>query len=595
MKKFLTRRTVSLVLAGMMVFSGGYLAHCALAATASARRTQVISGEVDARQVLYTIPQDAPDTVVLDGRQMIDFLLSTGQPVVPGSWMGGWLGVRNQSGHRYRVTDVSFQIDHSARQADSAILKNLDFNPYLIGPLHVDRPSSVRKGSTGVTGFDGAEIPKSMAVLRSPSNALTRLLGASGNHDVSLHQAIQAGENEGFEQQILDYYRNHAKFSRWMQGVHTLSELPQECLVDLLGGTSYRLWQADDPTGRGRWHEGDIKLFAQNTEGRSVPVYAVYDDEMIPAYYYVDRNFSGMSAPDTRVDTKQANLSLIAPSWEASGNPFFEANRIGSIQELPEGIAWQAENGNGYLLETNPEILKLAYERFYSDLLSFTFDSEKVPLIPGEQELRIDRENGRYTWSEITEGSEGLHWLDYMRKNEAASRAIENTVGAWTFAPAGADDGGDYHCAYTNLKLSGQNTTNNYAGTDHMRGLTFTITLERVEEPVPDSSSTAVETGSTEEPTHPDAGTTAPATTSGSEPSSETEPATTSVATTAPTGAPTGVTSPSKPQEPGNPVLPDTGRRDTTLYLMAVVFVAAAVGLIAMAADQKRRDEKTGR
>lgn len=329
----------------------------------------------------------------------------------------------------------------------------------------------------------------------------------------------------------------------------------------------------------------DIKLFAQNTAGHCVPVYAVYDEKMIPAYYYVDQNLSGISAPDTKVDVKQAGLSLIAPSWEVSGNPFFAANRVGPIQGLPEGTAWQEESGNGYLLETNPELLKLAYERFYSDLLSFTFDSEKVPLMPGEQELRIDRENGKYTWSEITEGSKGLHWLDYMQKNETASQAIASTVGTWTFAPAGSDDGEDYHCTYMNLKLSGQNTTNNYAGTDYMRGLTFTITLERVEEPASDSSGASIETNPTGGPTHTDANSTTSITEFPSKPASET------IATT----APGGVTSPSKPQEPSNPVLPNTGKRDPTLYLMAVIFAAAAAGLLAMAADQKRRGGKADR
>ena len=112
------------------------------------------------------------------------------------------------------------------------------------------------KGSAGVIGFDGVEIPKSMAVLRSPSNALASILGVSGNDAVSLYQAIQAGESEGFEEQILNYYRNHAKFSTWMEGIETLARLPQECLVDLLGGATYQRWQADDPTGWGRWHQG---------------------------------------------------------------------------------------------------------------------------------------------------------------------------------------------------------------------------------------------------------------------------------------------------------------------------------------------------
>lgn len=588
MKKLFTRRTLSLALACVLVFSGGFLANRALAAATSGVRRQVLTGAVDeARgQVLYTIPRDAPDTVVLDGRQMIDYLLLTGQSIVPGSWMGGWMGVRNQSSYRYRVTDVTFQIDHSFQQSNSAILKKLGRNPYLIGPLHADRPSAVSEGSTGVIGFDGAEIPKSMAVLRSPSNALAGCLGTPQNGDITLQQAAMLDETSDYAQLILDYYKNHAKFAGRMQNVRSLAELPQECVVDLLGGANYRLWAQGDPTGRGRWAQGDIKLFAQNTSGRSVPVYAVYDARMSPSYYYVDLNLSGVSAPDTKVDVKQAAVSLIAPSWETSGNPFFAANRLGSGFALREDISWRAENGNGYLLETNPEVLKLAYERFYSDLLSFTFDSSTAPLLPGEQELRIDREQGKYTWSEITEGGEGLHWLDYMRMNETARQAVSDTVGAWSLAPQGDAHGGDYRCTYTNLKLSGQNTTNNYAGTDLMRGLTFTVTLERETEPGTEPASSTPAVSPSEEPTQPGPDTTAPISESETEESESATPVVT---------APGGVTSPSVPQEPTPPELPDTGGGDAVLYLMAVVFAAAAVGLIAMAAEPRRRAGKKER
>lgn len=583
MKKLSTRRTLSLVLACLLIFSGGFLASRALNVVTAGVRSQLIEGVLDETrdQVLYTIPQDAPDTVVLDGRQMIDYLLLTGQSIVPGSWMGGWMGVLNQSDYRYRVTDVAFQLDHSFRQSNSAILKTLDRNPYLIGPLHADRPSAVSKGSTGVVGFDGAEIPKSMAVLRSPSNALAGCLGVAKNGDITLQQAAQLDETADFVELILDYYRNQPKFADMVQNVNSLTDLPQACVVDLLGGTHYRLWAADDPAGR--WEKGDIKLFAQNTSGRSVPVYAVYDEKMVPSYYYVDRNLSGVSAPDSKVDVRQASVSLIAPSWETSGNPFFAANRLGSASALQEGISWQAENGNAYLLETNPDVLKLAYERFYSDLLSFTFDSSAVPLLPGEQELRIDREQGKYTWSEITEGSEGLHWLDYMRMNETARQAVANTVGEWSLAPQGDLEGGDYLCAYTNLKLSGQNTTNNYAGTDFMRGLAFTITLEREADPGTESVPTTPTAEPSEEPTQPGTDPTAPVTESRPETAESTVP----IVTT----APDGVTSPSVPEEPAPPELPDTGGGDTILYLMAIIFAAAAIGLIAMAADPKRRKE----
>lgn len=586
MKKLFTRRAVSLVLTGLLVVSGGFLANRALAAAVAGGRSRLIEGEVypEKSQVLYTIPEDAPDTVVLDGRQLIDYLISTGQSIVPGSWMGGWMGVSNQSGYRYHVTDVSFQIDHSLQQSNSKVLKDLERNPYLIGPLQVERPDALRKGSTGAIGFDGAEIPKSMAVLRSPNNALAGCLGAARNDEITLQQAAKLDQTVDFAQRILDYYRENPMFSGLMQGVRQFSELPQECLVDLLGGTSYRCWQEGDPSGR--WAKGDIKLFAQNTAGRSVPVYAVYDEKMTPAYYYVERNLSGVSAPDTRVDVKQANVALIAPSWVSSGNPFFAAGRLGDLSALPDGAAWQAENGNGYLLETNPEVLQLAYERFYAEMLSFTFDSSAVPLIPGEQELRIDRAAGKYTWSEITEGSEGLHWLDYMQMSDTARRAVSETVGGWSLAPKGDAEGGDYLSTYANLKLSGQNTTNQYAGTDYMRGLTFTITLEREAGPSTDPSDSPSELP-TGEPTQPATDPTGPVTESRPETTTEPESATTAVVED-----PTGVTSPSAPQEPESPELPNTGRRDTTLYLMAIVFAAAAVGLIAMAADPKRRGRR---
>ena len=55
---------------------------------------------------------------------------------------------------------------------------------------------------------------------------------------------------------------------------------------------------------------------------------------------------------------------------------------------------------------------------------------------------------------------------------------MDSTVGSWVVTPSGTD--GDKVNSYSELKLSGQNTTNNYAGTELMRGLTFKVTLERV-------------------------------------------------------------------------------------------------------------------
>ena len=126
-------------------------------------------------QVDYVIPENAPEKLVLDGRDMMDALLKRFEynDAWPGSWVGAYLTLRNESPYYYKVTDVSFQLDHTQKQEESEILKDLEYNPYEIGRgWHgSSRPSKVKAYSTGAVGFDGYHIPGYDTVTRAQSDA----------------------------------------------------------------------------------------------------------------------------------------------------------------------------------------------------------------------------------------------------------------------------------------------------------------------------------------------------------------------------------------------------------------------------------------
>lgn len=452
----------------------------------------------DGWQVDYTIPADAGSTVTLDGRAVMDMLVARGydyNDMWPGTWTGGWFTLRNNSPYYYKVTDVSFGLDHSQKQEDSIFLRDLDYNAYAIGHyFHGDeRPDVIRNRETGAVGFDGYEIPGSMAVLRSSNKAIASYYGLSDSYSLNLDQVLNidkelAAKGMTYADLLLQYYRSADRFSPLMTGVSSFSQLPLYCLTDNLCGPNYELWLEADPTGLNRWQIGDIRLEARfyiPREGSNlrypsyVTVYDTYDADNNPHYFYADKNEFGEDAQDVEIDVNSPYFDYIAPKGFRTDNNFFDSRKVGTIPADADN--WFTDNGEYFAIETDPDVIKMAYDTFYSDMLAFTMDRTRYPLANGRQEVTTVIGSDELFYSTYTEGAEGMHYRDFLEMNGTAAESIDNSIGQWMLSPKGAEDGNDYLSTYPNLRLSGQNTPNNYCGTEFMRGLTFTATLERVQ------------------------------------------------------------------------------------------------------------------
>ena len=122
----------------------------------------------------YVIGADAPDTVVLDGTTMEQFLLNKAWDENPRSWMPGdtsvgRMAIRNQSGAAYRVSDVKVSI------LSPADLEGVTF------PDGYD-----------IKGPDGEQIPVDFVQHRIPSKPLAALYDLDSALDLTLDQLVNA-------------------------------------------------------------------------------------------------------------------------------------------------------------------------------------------------------------------------------------------------------------------------------------------------------------------------------------------------------------------------------------------------------------------
>ena len=146
-KRILTAVTAAAVMVPVLTVS--------LPAAAANAEPLTIAGQFNEEnwQMNYVIPQDAPKTVILDGRDLMDMLVKRGEynEMYPGTWTGGWFTLKNQSGYTYKVTDVEFALDHTQTQENSRVLSKLPYNPYESGMgsfFGTGRPDSIKNYNT---------------------------------------------------------------------------------------------------------------------------------------------------------------------------------------------------------------------------------------------------------------------------------------------------------------------------------------------------------------------------------------------------------------------------------------------------------------
>lgn len=490
-KRILTAVTAAAVMVPVLTVS--------LPAVAANAEPLTITGQLSENkwQMNYVIPQDAPETVILDGRDLMDMLVKRGEynAMYPGTWTGGWFTLKNQSGYTYKVTDVEFALDHAQTQENSRVLSDLSYNPYEIGQgdfFGTDRPERIKNYVTGAVGFDGYAIPGAMTVLRSRNLAIQQYYNLTDASSIKMAQVLKLdealkAENKTYSEYLAEAYKASERFAPVASGTTSFADLPLYCFTDSLCGPSYAMWQADDPTGQGRWKAGDVKLegvFVVPVDGGGyrrvygVEVYDKYDADGTPHYYYVDKNEFGEDAANVEIDIYSDSFEFIDTDGFMTQRNYFKASELGDMTGVNADYYWQ-DSGNRYtVLETDPAVVKRAYDSFYTDMLSFTFDSKKYPITYGRRDIGKTVSGDEYVSAEYTEGAEGMHYYDYMMEQGKAKQIMDSTVGSWVVTPSGTD--GDWVYSYSELKLSGQNTSNNYAGTELMRGLTFKVTLERV-------------------------------------------------------------------------------------------------------------------
>lgn len=490
-KRILTAVTAAAVMVPVLTVS--------LPAAAANAEPLTIAGQFNEEnwQMNYVIPQDAPKTVILDGRDLMDMLVKRGEynEMYPGTWTGGWFTLKNQSGYTYKVTDVEFALDHTQTQENSRVLSNLPYNPYEIGMgsfFGTGRPDSIKNYNTGAVGFDGYAIPGAMTVLRSRNLAIQQYYNLDDASSIKMDQILKLdealkAENKTYSEYLAEAYKASERFAPVASGTTSFADLPLYCFTDSLCGPSYAMWQTDDPTGQSRWNAGDVKLegvfkVPLETGGYrrvyGIEVYDKYDADGTPHYYYVDQNEFGENAADMEIDVYSNGFEFVDTSGFMTQNSYFRENELGDLTGVDADYYWQGFGGHYTVLETDPAVVKRAYDSFYTDMLSFTFDSDKYPITYGRRDVSKSIGSDELSYAEYTEGAEGMHYYDYMMKQGKAKQIMDSTVGSWVVTPSGTD--GDKVNSYSELKLSGQNTTNNYAGTELMRGLTFKVTLERV-------------------------------------------------------------------------------------------------------------------
>ena len=431
-----TNKLLGLVLAAAMTVSA--VPSMALAADGDSQPPSITGEKTeDGKAWQFVIPEDASGEVELDFSEYLDALVRK-----PGEKDQNWdpgrkatlpFTIKNESGKVYKYSDADFSLDMKA-ESDEDIYYISGKTPY------EERPEEI--------GFHSA-----VRTLNQPLQSLYKKVGSS---DLTVEEVVKAEEKIN------------------MHGEVTVGDKTEKIPDTVVTYSDYVLWYYNT------FFNADAKSLSELPQVYKLNAlgYAVVNNDE-------DLN-QGNSTAQTDMMVKDMTAEQIDEQLVQPMNKLIEGRGLGYNLRVSSNGLWATYTC--VIMETDPEMIKLAQDVFYKYGLRFTFDSEadkdKVFFVDRAQsmeEMKAQmaewmKDEGELGWTTLCNTDFSVDTL----KNDTltyAQQSVKNTIGDLKLQ---AGESADYDHVYLTAPAYAVVNAHRFMGA--LKGLGLKVSLKAVED-----------------------------------------------------------------------------------------------------------------